>query len=65
METSPENIVTAVAGVGAANIGAAEFLNFDLMTEVFSGSPEIGAIAFGAAGVLAVTETFEFTELLD
>ena len=60
-----ENIVVAVAGVGSANIAGSEFLDVSLMTDVFGSSPELGATAFGAAGVLAVTETFEFTELLD
>ena len=65
METNTENIVIGAAGVGSANIAAAEFLDFSIMADVFGSSPEIGAMVFGAVGVLAVTETFEFTELLD
>ena len=64
-DLNPESIVIGAAGIGSANIAAAEFLDFDLMADVFGSSPEIGAMAFGAVGVLAVTETFEFTELLD
>jgi len=65
MDYNAQHIVTAAAGVGSANIAAAEFLDFSVMADVFGSSPELGAAAFGVAGVLTVTETFEFTELLD
>lgn len=65
MEYNTENIVIGAAGIGSANIAASQFLDFSVMTDVFGSSPELGAAAFGVAGVLAVTETFEFTELLD
>lgn len=65
IDLNAETIVGAVAGVGAANYAAAEFLSFDVMTEFLSGSPEIGALAFGAAGVVSLTEMFEVTEFFD
>lgn len=60
-----ETVLTAVSGIGAANYASAEFLSFDLMSEFFANSPEIGAIVFGAAGVVMVTEKFEVTEIID
>lgn len=64
-EATPESILALVSGVGGANYAAAEFFNWDLMTEVLSSSPELGAAVFGAAGVVMVTERLEVTELFD
>lgn len=65
LDLNAETIVAAVAGVGAANYATAEFLSFDLMAEFLSSSPEIGALAFGAAGVVSLTEMFDVTEFFD
>lgn len=65
LDLNAEKAVAAVAGVGAANYASAEFLQFDLMAEFLSGSPELGALAFGAAGVVSLTEMFDVTELFD
>lgn len=62
---TPENVVTAVAGIGAVNVGLAEFANWDLLTELFGSDPALGAAGIALSGVLLVTERFGFTEMFD
>lgn len=64
-EINKDTIVASIAAVGSANYALVEWADFDIMSEVFAGSPEIGAAAFGAAGLVSLTERFGFTELLD
>lgn len=60
-----DTVVASVAAVGSANWALIEWADFDIMAEFFAGSPEIGAAAFGVAGLVSITERFGFTELFD
>ncbi|AFD04024.1 VP3 [Halogeometricum pleomorphic virus 1] len=65
IDLNAETVTMGLASIGAANYATAEFLQFDVMSEFLSGSPELGAIAFGAAGVVSLTEMFDVTEIFD
>ena len=65
IDLNAETVTMGLASIGAANYATSEFLQFDVMSEFLSGSPELGAIAFGAAGVVSLTEMFDVTEIFD
>lgn len=65
LDITAENGVVVASGIGAANWGAQEFLDFNLVTEILGSNPEIGYGILALAGVVSVTEKLDVTDLLD
>ena len=59
------NITYGVSALGAANWGAQEVLDFNLVTEVMGSSPGIAYMVIGAAGVVSLTELLGVTDFFD
>ncbi len=63
-ELNAETATYIVANIGALNWGLTETADINLVTELLgTGNAGIVYIAIGIAGLVALTERFEFTEI--